>query len=225
MGFAVVSILRRIPAHRERGLLLFYRAAMHAAHSSVIGPRPGKAEPLRASCKDAHLVDGRGGGDAREGHSQERRPKFRCVQQRLIRAGLSQRIRQSKFFYGSKVLVIAGCAAVVSFTGLAASSPFIIYIAAAMGLGYLAPDFWLGRKIRSRQTRIRLGLPDVLDLLVICVEAGLGMDQATARTAHELRIGASPSGGRDELEHRGSGATRRPSSRGSVAAHGGAHRR
>jgi tight adherence protein C len=40
--------------------------------------------------------------------------------------------------------------------------------------------------IATRQTRIRLGLPDVLDLLVICIEAGLGLDQATARTAHEL---------------------------------------
>jgi tight adherence protein C len=37
--------------------------------------------------------------------------------------------------------------------------------------------------------RIRRGLPDVLDLLVICIEAGLSMDQATARTAEELRLG------------------------------------
>jgi len=58
--------------------------------------------------------------------------------------------------------------------------------AAALGIGYLAPDFWLGKKISSRQKKIRLGLPDVLDLLVICVEAGLGLDQATQRTADEL---------------------------------------
>jgi tight adherence protein C len=61
----------------------------------------------------------------------------------------------------------------------------VIYVA-ALGLGYLGPDFWLGRKIKARQKKVRLAVPDVLDLLVICVEAGLGLDQATARTAREL---------------------------------------
>ena len=51
------------------------------------------------------------------------------------------------------------------------------------------PDFWLGRKISKRQKRIQLGLPDVLDLLVICMEAGQSLDQATARTAEELSRG------------------------------------
>ena len=55
-----------------------------------------------------------------------------------------------------------------------------------LGVGFLAPDFWLGRKIKKRQKHITRGLPDVLDLLVICVEAGLSLDQATARTAEEL---------------------------------------
>ena len=55
-----------------------------------------------------------------------------------------------------------------------------------LGIGYLGPDFWLGRKIKKRQSKIRRGLPDVLDLLVICIEAGLSLDQATARTSEEL---------------------------------------
>jgi tight adherence protein C len=53
-------------------------------------------------------------------------------------------------------------------------------------MGFLAPDFWLGKQITKRQKRIDRGLPDVLDLLVICIEAGLSLDQATARTAQEL---------------------------------------
>jgi tight adherence protein C len=61
-----------------------------------------------------------------------------------------------------------------------------VYIA-ALGLGFLVPDFWLGKRISTRQDRIRCGLPDVLDLLVICIEAGLSLDQATARTAVELK--------------------------------------
>jgi tight adherence protein C len=59
--------------------------------------------------------------------------------------------------------------------------------AVALGLGFLAPDFWLGRRIAKRQASIRRGLPDVLDLTVICIEAGLSLDQATARTAEELQ--------------------------------------
>jgi len=57
-----------------------------------------------------------------------------------------------------------------------------------LGLGFLLPDFWLGRKVAKRQTQIRQGLPDVLDLLTICIEAGLSMDQATARSAEELHL-------------------------------------
>ena len=63
---------------------------------------------------------------------------------------------------------------------------FFIYIA-ALGLGFLGPDFWLGRQIKKRQALIRRGLPDVLDLLVICIEAGLSLDMATSRTAEELK--------------------------------------
>ena len=106
------------------------------------------------------------------------------VQQRLIRAGF-RKDSALKIFYGTKVLVPLILGAIAFATGLGNQSPFVIYTA-ALGVGYLAPDFWLGRKISSRQKKIRLGLPDVLDLLVICVEAGLGLDQATARTAHEL---------------------------------------
>jgi tight adherence protein C len=75
----------------------------------------------------------------------------------------------------------------VTVTGIAHASSFLIYIL-ALGLGFLAPDFWLGRKISTRQAAIRRGLPDVLDLLVICIEAGQSLDQATIRTAEELRL-------------------------------------
>ena len=71
------------------------------------------------------------------------------------------------------------------FTGYAKGNPFFVYLA-ALGLGYLIPDFWLGRLIKNRQEKLRSGLPDVLDLLVICIEAGLSLDQATKRTTEEL---------------------------------------
>lgn len=71
-------------------------------------------------------------------------------------------------------------------------------------LGFLLPGLWLGGKIRSRKTNVIKALPDALDLLTICVEAGLGFDQAMqkvaekwdnelsrtfARVLHEIRLG------------------------------------
>jgi pilus assembly protein TadC len=90
--------------------------------------------------------------------------------------------------------------------------------------GFLAPDFWLGNQIKKRQSKIRRGLPDVLDLLVICIEAGLSLDQATARTASEELNQAQPELC-DELNvvvlEQRAGRPRQDS----LEAYGGAHRR
>lgn len=53
---------------------------------------------------------------------------------------------------------------------------------------YLVPDMWLRTMIKKRNEKIRKSLPDALDLLVICVEAGLGLDQAMLRVGQELSI-------------------------------------
>jgi tight adherence protein C len=60
--------------------------------------------------------------------------------------------------------------------------------ATAIGLGFLVPDFWLSHLVKVRQTNIRLGLPEALDLLVVCVEAGLSLDKAIMRTGEEMRV-------------------------------------
>lgn len=106
------------------------------------------------------------------------------MQQRLVRAGLRSD-SAVKTFYGAKVMTPIALVLIAWITGLVHMAPFFV-LAVCLGGGFLAPDFWLGRKIANRQTEIKKGLPDVLDLLVICVEAGLSLDQATARTAQEL---------------------------------------
>lgn len=88
---------------------------------------------------------------------------------------------------GAKILVPAAFAALVYVTGIYRSNPFLFF-AGALILGYLIPEMWLAWRVRARQHRIRLSLPDGLDLLVICVEAGLGLDQSLMRVADELRI-------------------------------------
>jgi len=55
-------------------------------------------------------------------------------------------------------------------------------------LGFMAPDFVLTSLISRRQESIRRALPDALDLLVICMEAGLGIDQAMVRVGEEIRL-------------------------------------
>jgi tight adherence protein C len=57
----------------------------------------------------------------------------------------------------------------------------------AAGLGFLAPDMWLGSGIAKRKEQLRNGLPDTLDMLVISVEAGLGLDAAFQRVGEEMR--------------------------------------
>jgi tight adherence protein C len=63
---------------------------------------------------------------------------------------------------------------------------YIALLGAAVG--YVLPSMWLGRKTTLRQKQIRNGLPDALDLLIVCIEAGSGIDQALVKASDELDI-------------------------------------
>jgi tight adherence protein C len=58
----------------------------------------------------------------------------------------------------------------------------------ALLVGYLIPDFFLDRLVAKYRREIRRGMPDMVDLLSVCVESGLGIDQALLRTAREMSI-------------------------------------
>lgn len=106
------------------------------------------------------------------------------LRRKLTRAGFRQKSAE-KIFYGSKFLLMLASLILVLATGAAKSNYFVV-ILLSLGLGFLAPDFWLSKRIRERQRQIRVDLPDVLDLLVVCVEAGLSLDQAFLRAAREM---------------------------------------
>jgi tight adherence protein C len=108
------------------------------------------------------------------------------VRKRLIRAGYRE-TSYVNIFYGAKVLAPGLFCLLATVTGAYRLGPLFVYALAA-GIGFLAPDFWLGNRISARQLRLRLGLPEALDLIVICVEAGLSLDKAILRTAEELRL-------------------------------------
>ena len=88
---------------------------------------------------------------------------------------------------GVKLLCPAAALAGVYFSGLYHINVFFIPVV-AFALGYLLPDMWLTWRVGSRQHKIRRGLPDALDLLVICVEAGLGLDQALLKVSQDMKI-------------------------------------
>ncbi|MGA3263026.1 MAG: type II secretion system F family protein [Terracidiphilus sp.] len=165
------------------GLLLFYREAMLQRISEVINPQ-AKPKTLLSTIQQTGISIG-GVVEQFQNVLPKSQAEVSVVKQRLIRAGYRKE-SAINIFYGSKVLIPLLLCALALATGLASLSPFFVYIL-ALGLGFLAPDFWLGRRISQRQKKIRRGLPDVLDLLVICIEAGLSMDQATSRTVVELR--------------------------------------
>jgi len=68
------------------------------------------------------------------------------------------------------------------------SNNIVVLFIIAVILGFFAPDFWLSYAINTRRENIKLSLPDGLDLLSICMEAGLGIDQGIVRVGHELRL-------------------------------------
>jgi tight adherence protein C len=65
---------------------------------------------------------------------------------------------------------------------------FILYAVFLGVVGFFVPDLWLFHAISKRKTKIGRALPDALDLLVICMEAGLGIDQAVIRIAGEIAL-------------------------------------
>jgi tight adherence protein C len=187
MGYAIIAFCVVFLLIVSGGLLLFYREAMLQRISEVINPQP-KPKSLLTAIQKTGLSIG-GVVEHFENVIPKSQAEISVVLQRLQRAGFRDE-SSVKVFNGSKVLVPVSLIVLVWITGIASFSPFFIYIL-ALALGFLLPDFWLGRRITQRQGKIRRGLPDVLDLLVICIEAGLSLDQATARTSIEL-VSAQP---------------------------------
>jgi len=105
---------------------------------------------------------------------------------------LRQRLVASGYRGSEALTVFFGIrlgAALLSFGVLSTGIIFKPNLALALGgaaVGWVVPGFMLARMAKKRQHRIRLSLPDALDLLVVSVEAGLGLDQALQRVSEEL---------------------------------------
>ncbi|MBV8951349.1 MAG: type II secretion system F family protein [Actinobacteria bacterium] len=110
------------------------------------------------------------------------------IRVKLVLSGTQDRVDVDQFL----VMKVVACLAPVlwiplvfgglQFSGLAG----VAFVAVLTFIGLLVPDLVLNNKIKARQHLIAVQLPDMLDLLVISVEAGLGFDQALERTASSM---------------------------------------
>jgi tight adherence protein C len=116
------------------------------------------------------------------------------LQELLVHAGIREKGAVEVFLGAKLALALALPAAVAatlmwrsSSTGMAINYRNM-FMYAVMGLivGLVAPIMWLRRKARQRIDKVRLSLPDALDLLIVCVESGLGLDAALLRISREM---------------------------------------
>ena len=163
ISFCVVFLLIASGA-----LLVFYRDALPQRIAEAINPRPKKRKVV-----DAIKESGLSIGGVVE-HFEHVLPKSQAevsvAMQRLTRAGYRNE-SAVRIFYGYKVFVPLALCAIALVSGAAKFSPFFVY-ASCLGLGFLGPDFWLGRKIKGRQKRMERGLPDVLVVHVVVPRDG-----------------------------------------------------
>ena len=113
---------------------------------------------------------------------------------RLVKAGFHDP-RAVPLFLGAKAaLGLLGVLGYMVYGVLAQRAlPYLLPVSVGFGgIAFFLPDLWLWAKIRARRQAVQNSLPDVLDLLMVCVEAGMGFDAAVARVAEQPEMRKSP---------------------------------
>jgi tight adherence protein C len=107
------------------------------------------------------------------------------LQRRMVRAGVRSASAPVYFAAAEVLLPIIFALLTVAFMGVTRGG---ILALLAAGVGYALPGLWLVQKTAARQKQIQNGLPDALDLLIVCVEAGSGLDAAIIKASDELSL-------------------------------------
>lgn len=110
------------------------------------------------------------------------------AQHQLELAGVIQRIKPAQFVGIRVVATVAGGILGLLLASLSASSGFgqkLLMVGGGIAFGYILPQYMLTSQIRKRQENVLKALPDALDLLTICVEAGLGFDSSMSKVAEK----------------------------------------
>jgi tight adherence protein C len=108
------------------------------------------------------------------------------LQRRMVRAGFRNPQRAAVLFALAELVFPVVLALITIFWMGLVRGGLMAFLAA--GVGYALPGLWVGRVTAARQKQIQNGLPDALDLLIVCVEAGAGLDAAIVKASEELAL-------------------------------------
>ena len=110
-------------------------------------------------------------------------------QEKLVQAGFDTPTAPATFFFARVVSFVILPVLAIAFGPRTSFFVYALSIGCAVFAGWIIPMGFLDRLVRQRQERIRRSVPDALDLMVVCVEAGVSLDAAILRVSREIRLG------------------------------------
>jgi len=117
---------------------------------------------------------------------------YRQMRLRFLKAGL-YKTNIPAIFWGTKILLVVCLPIIFLIFRITVFEIFNDFASLAIAvflalLGFYTPDLWLSLRTSKRKSKIIEGMPDALDLLVVCVEAGMGLDSSINRIAEEMKL-------------------------------------
>lgn len=187
LGLALIVIALPAMLGKERDRFAEIGEKAEAKERDPRTPRPGRLRKsdraARKLQKYAHLLEPQ---DASE---------LSAVQLKLVRAGYPGK-GAVLLFHAMRMILAVGLlvlgviyALIKSSAGDVPMQTLALYAILPGVVGYYLPQYWVTRRIQTRQTEIIQGFPDALDMMLVCVEAGQSLDQSIIRVAHESRAG------------------------------------
>jgi tight adherence protein C len=109
-------------------------------------------------------------------------------QEKLVQAGFDTPTAPATYFFSRVVSFVILPVLAIAFGPRTSFFVYVLSIGFAVFAGWIIPMGFLDRLVRQRQEKIRRSVPDALDLMVVCVEAGVSLDAAILRVAREIRL-------------------------------------
>jgi tight adherence protein C len=177
LAFAVMIGMRAREAVRRRA------ARVGVDDSAPTGRRSLRYSGIKSAQK---LVD-----YATKYYSSVDSSDMKILRRRLVQAGVYDPHAVAYFFIARAVTAIGlgvGTFFALPMFGIASKASFWLFIMFAGVIGYLAPSFYLDRRIAGKRLEHQAGFPDFMDLLVVCADAGLAMEASLDRIGRELAV-------------------------------------
>ncbi len=121
--------------------------------------------------------------------------EYSSIQLKLLQAGYKSKNAVRMFFFAQFALGLGLLAAGLAYTlatngeGELSINRIMMTVLIPGVVGYMAPKYWITRRVEERKEEITNGFPDALDMMLVCVEAGQSLDQSIIRVATEIRAG------------------------------------